>query len=82
MSPERTRYNRYVVPRNTLLVDVLMAVVLVAIVLIVEPGIAVAAILALILLIVWGISFVFGRRPGAAARVSPRRVRPPRPGRR
>lgn len=48
--------------RNPLLIDGVVAVVLVALVLILEPGLAIAAILALILVVVCGVSLPVGRR--------------------
>jgi Flp pilus assembly protein TadB len=59
--------------RNPLVADVLIAVVIVAVILVVEPGVAIAAILALILLIVCAISFLIARRrprTGAGARAT------------
>lgn len=49
--------------RKPLVIDAAVAVVIVALVLVIEPGLAVAAILALILLAVCGISYLVGRRP-------------------
>lgn len=48
--------------RNPLVIDAAVAVVIVALVLIIEPGVAVAAILALILLAVCGVTYLVGRR--------------------
>jgi ABC-type bacteriocin/lantibiotic exporter with double-glycine peptidase domain len=58
------------VRRNTVLVDAGIAVVLAAVVLIVSPGLAVVAILAIIVVVVCAISFAIQARP--------RRSRPPR----
>jgi uncharacterized protein (DUF58 family) len=63
------------VSRNVLTVDVALAVGLAAIVLIVAPGVAVVAILALLVLAVCGASLLIDRRRGRRA---PRRTRPPR----
>ena len=46
--------------RNTLLVDVLIALALAGLVLIVAPGLAVVAILAVAALVVSGVSFAIG----------------------
>jgi hypothetical protein len=68
------------VSRNPLVIDAAIAVVIVALVLIIEPGVAIAAILALILLLACGISYLVARRP----RRRPRPATPacPRPRRR
>lgn len=49
--------------RNPLAIDAVTAVVIVLLVLIIEPGVAVGAILALILLVVCGLSYLISRRP-------------------
>jgi ABC-type bacteriocin/lantibiotic exporter with double-glycine peptidase domain len=63
--------------RNPLVIDAAVAVVIVALVLIIEPGVAVAAILALILLAVCGVTYLVGhrsrRRTSAAAPARSRR---------
>ena len=60
--------------RNALLVDLGFAVIIAAVVLIVAPGIAVVAILALIVLLVCAISLLIdGRRGGRATPVRRRR---------
>jgi ABC-type bacteriocin/lantibiotic exporter with double-glycine peptidase domain len=64
------------VSRNPLVVDVLVAVVIVALILIIEPGVAIAAILALVLFIVCGVTFLVDRRRGG--RVAARQPRPRR----
>jgi ABC-type transport system involved in cytochrome bd biosynthesis fused ATPase/permease subunit len=62
------------VSRNPLIVDVLIAVVIVAAILIIEPGVAIAAILALVLLLICGVSYLFTRRRGHGVPVArPRR---------
>jgi hypothetical protein len=61
------------VTRNPLVTDVIVAVVIVALVLIIEPGVAVAAILALIVLAVCGISYVVGRSRRRSHRYDARR---------
>jgi hypothetical protein len=61
------------VSRNPLVIDVVVAVVIVALVLIIEPGVAVAAILALVLLAVCGISYLVGRRRSRGRRYGDRR---------
>jgi drug/metabolite transporter (DMT)-like permease len=63
------------VKRNVLLVDVALAVALAAIVLIVAPGLAVVGIIAVLALIVCGLSFGIGtirrrRRPANLSRRS------------
>lgn len=58
-------------------VDVIVAVVLAAIVLIVSPGAAVTGILALLFLIVCGITLLFDSRRARRSR-APRRARPVR----
>ncbi len=62
---------------NTLALDVALAVAVAIVVLIVSPGLAVTAILAIFVLLVGGISLVF-----EIARAGSRNVRPPRPRRR
>lgn len=57
--------------RNPLVIDIGAAVVIVILVLVIEPGVAIAAILALVLLVVCAVSFLIGRR-------RPRRVAQPR----
>jgi Flp pilus assembly protein TadB len=59
------------VSRNPLVIDAAVAVVIVALVLILEPGVAVAAILALILLVVCGVSYLVARRPRRRAPAGP-----------
>jgi hypothetical protein len=67
------------VSRNPLVIDAAVAVAIVILVLILEPGVAVGAILALVLLAVCGISYLFGHRRRRPSR-SPaaRHARPPR----
>ncbi len=72
--------------RNALLIDLAIAVLFALVVLIVSPGVAVDAIIALIVLAVCGLSFAIGRRRGQGRipgyRVSPdgpRRSRRPPP---
>jgi uncharacterized protein (DUF58 family) len=60
------------VRRNPLVVDVAIAVAIAALVLIIEPGLAVAAILALVLLAVVALGWALRHRPRRAARI-PRR---------
>jgi hypothetical protein len=62
------------VSRRPLVLDALGAVLIVALVLIIEPGVAVAAILAAILFLLCGVGFLLGHRP----RRRPRRVGPRR----
>jgi hypothetical protein len=61
------------VSRNPLVIDAVVAVVIVALVLIIEPGVAVAAILALILLAVCGITYLIGRSRRRGHRYDARR---------
>ena len=74
--------------RNPLLLDLAIAVLCALVVLIISPGVAVDAIIALIVLAVCGLSFAISRRrrrgprsiPGfGASRDLPRRSRRPRP---
>lgn len=60
--------------RNLVLIDVTIAVILAALVLILSPGIAIVAILVLIVLVVCGISVLIDGRRGR--RVPPVRRRP------
>jgi hypothetical protein len=65
--------------RNPLFVDAATAVVIVVLILIIQPGVAIGAILALILLVVCGISYLIRRRrqrasaPRRASRSAPQR---------
>jgi ABC-type transport system involved in cytochrome bd biosynthesis fused ATPase/permease subunit len=67
--------------RNPLFVDAAVAVVIVVLILIIQPGVAIGAILALVLLVVCGVSYLIGRRrerasaPGRQGRPAPRRRR-------
>jgi predicted lysophospholipase L1 biosynthesis ABC-type transport system permease subunit len=63
--------------RNTLLVDAAIALALAGLVLIVAPGLAIVAILAVAALVVCGLSFAFtGWRGRRARRRAPRSRRP------
>ena len=66
--------------RRVLTVDLAIAVLAAVIVLIVSPGYAISGLLAIIVLLVCGVSLLRERRAGAR-RVRPVRGRPPRPGR-
>jgi hypothetical protein len=50
------------VRRNPALIDIAVALAIAAVVVAIEPGVAVAALLALLLLVVCGVSLVFDRR--------------------
>ena len=54
--------------REVLAFDVAVAVVLAALVLILSPGVAVAGMIALAVLLVCLVSAVWGRRPGRSSR--------------
>ena len=58
--------------RNPLAIDAAVAVVIVLFILIIEPGVAIAAILALIVLAVCGITYLVGRRRGRTVTPAPR----------
>jgi ABC-type bacteriocin/lantibiotic exporter with double-glycine peptidase domain len=58
---------------NTLVIDLAFAVAVAVIVLIVSPGLAITGIIAIFVLLVCGISYVFDAR-----RAGSRRTRPPR----
>jgi len=63
--------------RNTLLVDLAIAVALTVLVLIISPGLAVVAIIALLVLLVCGVSFAaVGWRRRRARHRAPRSRRP------
>jgi uncharacterized membrane protein YjjP (DUF1212 family) len=73
--------------RNPLLIDLAIAVLCALVVLIVSPGVAIDAIIAVIVLAVCGLSFAFSRRRGRghrpiAAGYRARRAGSRRPGRR
>jgi hypothetical protein len=52
------------VRRNVLLADIAVAVVLAAVVLVVSPGLAVAAMIALVVIVVCAVSFALDARRG------------------
>jgi len=71
--------------RNALLIDAGIAAVLAILVLVIAPGLAVVGLLALLVVIVCAISFVFDLRRRRSHRLSPRRLareREPAPPRR
>jgi hypothetical protein len=57
---------------NPIVVDMLVAVVIAAVVLIISPGLAVTGILALVVLLVCGISLLFDSRPARRNRTGGR----------
>jgi hypothetical protein len=69
------------VRRNTLLADVGLAALVAVVVLIISPGLAVTGMIALLVLLICGVSLLVGSRRARRSRV--RRVppagRPPRP---
>jgi drug/metabolite transporter (DMT)-like permease len=67
------------VKRNTLLVDAAIALAIAGLILIVAPGLAVVAILALLAVVVCGLSFAFSRWRGRRARRHVPRSRRPIP---
>jgi uncharacterized protein HemY len=68
--------------RNTLLVDAAIALAVTALALILAPGLAVVGILALLVLLVCGVSFAVAGWRGRRARRHARRRHPPRSRRR
>ena len=69
--------------RNTLVADALIAVVLAALALILAPGLAIVAMLAILVLIICGVSFLLdAQQVRAGARRAPRHRSPAPPTRR
>ena len=60
--------------RNTLLIDAGIAALLAIIVIVISPGLAVVGIVALLVVIVCGISFAFDLRRQRSRRLAPRRL--------
>jgi predicted lysophospholipase L1 biosynthesis ABC-type transport system permease subunit len=67
------------VRRNTLLVDVAIALAIAGLVLVVAPGLAIVAILAVLALVVCAVSFAFVGWRRRRARYRPSRARRPPP---
>jgi hypothetical protein len=62
------------VTRNPVVIDIAAAVLIAALVLILEPGVGVGAVLGLLLLVICGVTLLVDRRRGRRApRVRPRR---------
>ncbi len=60
--------------RSPAVIDIAVAVAIAALILVIEPGVAVGALLALLLLVVCGVSLAFDRRRARHAPVArPRR---------
>jgi hypothetical protein len=71
------------VRRNTLVVDALLAVALAALVLILAPGLAIVGMLAILVLIICGVSFLLDTKHARAGRRrAPKRRSPAPPTRR
>jgi Flp pilus assembly protein TadB len=68
-----TRVYRSSSSRNPLRVDVLIAISIAVVILVIEPGVAVAAIVAAILLLACAISFLISRRRRRRREFRPRR---------
>ena len=60
--------------RNTLLIDAGIAALLAILVLVIAPGLAVVGLLALLVVIVCGVSFAFDLRRRRSHRLAPRRL--------
>ncbi|MEO6859632.1 MAG: hypothetical protein ABI323_13800 [Solirubrobacteraceae bacterium] len=81
MTPRKSA--RHALTRIPLFIDAAVAVVIVVLILIIQPGVAIGAILALILLVVCGVSYLVGRRrQHASGRGRATRSAPPRRSRR
>jgi ABC-type bacteriocin/lantibiotic exporter with double-glycine peptidase domain len=68
------------VRRNTLVADAVIAVVLAALVLILAPGLAIVAMLAILVIVVCGVSFLLDAKQVRAGRRSAPRRRSSAPG--